>query len=165
MNITTKKGDQGYTDLKGDRVLKCDNRVESYGCIDELNTQVGLLHFLSNDIQHKQQLENIMDLNRKICSDLATVENTRPYKITETDVKIIDEYINILKNKITKLSLFERPIGNQIFHQANIVRAITRKAERRIIKLAQEEDINREIIPLINRLSDYFFILAKLNNQ
>lgn len=165
MKVTTKTGDEGYTDLVDGRVLKCDDRVEAYGCVDELNTQVGMLHFLISDGEQKKQLEQIMDLVRNICRDLANSNQSRPYKITSEDTLLIEEYTQAIKSELKELKLFQRPIGNQVFNQANIVRAITRRAERRIIKLKQISNINDDIIPLINRLSDYFFILSKRNQQ
>lgn len=164
MRVTTKKGDEGYTDVIGDRLLKCDDRIEAYGSIDELNTQVGLLHFYIQDSVIKEQLETIMDINRKICSDLALVNESRPFKITIEDVELIESYNQYLNDKIENLLLFQRPIGAQPFHQANIVRAITRRCERRIVRLAQDNSINHNVLALINRMSDYFFLLSKVLN-
>ena len=165
--VYTKTGDKGYTSLLGGtKVLKNNLRIEAYGTIDELNSFVGLL----SDHLHTDESRFI-----HVCSQLNTVQNTLfkigsivskdPIKdigfelppITEVQIKTLEKWIDIMDDDLEELKNFILPGGHIFISTAHICRTICRRAER----LSVLESIPNEILIYLNRLSDYFFVLAR----
>lgn len=179
MKIYTKTGDDGTTGLfNGQRVEKFNDRVEAYGTIDELNSIIGIaISFLksSNQAQnsnHKSELlsnlSTISNLLFNLGSDLATPLNPKPKfevpRITNEQVELIENWIDKYDESLEKLSYFILPGGSNsssFLHQA---RTVCRRAERQIVKLSKEEELNPNSIIFVNRLSDYLFTAARFAN-
>lgn len=167
MKIYTKTGDKGTSGLiGGTRVAKSDPRLEAYGTVDELNTQVGLLRALLNDGENRQFLAKIQNLLFTVGSNLAT-------DLTKTNVKTAsvmkDEYITAIEQEIDRLvqklpplSQFILPGGSQKAAQSHVCRTVARRAERRIVQLTEIHTVDSLVIIYVNRLSDYFFTLARI---
>lgn len=170
MKIYTKYGDKGFTKLYGgDKVKKTHKRVEAYGTADEL---CSLLAVVVAEMRENEILDDI----RKECeeiqqqlfdcgSDLATPRELRPYKQKEEDVKYleqrIDEYISILP----KMEHFIIPGGSKVSSFLHMARTVTRRLERKMVTLIDEgEAVNETGLIYINRLSDYFFVIACVVN-
>lgn len=168
MKIYTKTGDKGKTSLfDGTRVLKNNLRVETYGTIDELNSMIGILISLVSLKEIKNFLQTIqkdlLDLGsyfanpQEALSDIfAAYLNKRTIEFETT----IDAYSVTLPN----LTSFVLPGGSNAGAFCHIVRTTTRKTERRIIALAQEQHIDEITIKYINRLSDLFFMMSRFIN-
>lgn len=163
MKVYTRKGDKGFSSLIGDTRRKDDLRFNAYGTTDEALSYVGLLYEKIDDILIKEQLEFIMNLLFMIGSDLANVKNIE-YYVKEKYCVIIEGYIDLLDLSLRPLETFILPIGCLAFNYTNLARTCLRRAERIIVTLNNDEAINENIIPLVNRLSDYFFTLGRYIN-
>ena len=165
MKIYTKGGDKGKTSLvTGTRVKKYHIRLEAYGLIDELNSYIGLLRSFGIDGRNKEFLINIQHKLFNIGSILATDEKKIKFTLPElkpTDTEKIEHEIDFLNETLPALQFFILPGGSQLVAHCHIARTICRKAERQIVKLADEAKIDEELIKFINRLSDYLFVLSR----
>lgn len=169
MQIYTRTGDHGTTRIIGGRsVHKDSQQVEAYGTVDELNSIIGMIVALEetpNDM--KEELMLIQQYLFDCGNDLATPEkhDKYPYR-TNADLVTwlesrIDEYAPIPPT----VESFILPGGTQLAAQLHFARTVTRRAERRIVSLQQEQTINQHVLKFINRLSDYFFALARVANS
>lgn len=164
MKIYTRTGDKGKTSLLGgSRLLKSDLRVEAYGNVDELNSWLG---YVISTISNEDIKQNLIDIQRKLFTvgswlALNDKEDGEKYNlelITQYDIDILEKGIDRMDEKLEPLKNFILPGGNDIMGRIHITRTVCRRAERSIIR-ADESDLF--IIKYINRLSDYFFTLAR----
>ena len=166
--IYTKQGDKGETSLVGgSRVLKCDPRVETYGTVDELNSQLGVVAELVKPIQDKyyNQLKTIQNNLFVIQTLLATEDPTIYAKLPQlpTDATIqLEHHIDAISNLLPKNHAFVIPGGNLAGAQCHVARCVCRRAERLIVLLDQHLSVEKDILQYINRLSDYLFVLARI---
>lgn len=164
MKIYTRKGDQGFTSLfGGKKIPKNHIRVEAYGTVDELNASIGLLrdniqNAKSRKILYKFQ-NQLFNIGSVLASDSKLAKSLK--SVTEKDILFIEEEIDRLNAVLEPLKNFIIPGGAvpvSLCHQA---RCICRRAERRVVTLAMEEEVEAEIIKYLNRFSDYLFILSR----
>ena len=164
MKIYTKTGDDGSTSLfGGDRVSKDDLRIEAYGTTDELNSFIAQLVAHLSDADMKDFLTKIQNDIFVIGSTLSTPANkgfSIP-QITEHDVDAIENKIDALEATLEPLRNFILPIGDSAVSSAHICRTISRRAERRVISLEKQAEIDPLVKKYLNRLSDYFFVLSR----
>ncbi|MBS4536327.1 cob(I)yrinic acid a,c-diamide adenosyltransferase [Clostridium sp. D2Q-14] len=168
MRVYTRTGDKGKTSLyDSKRVFKDSARVESYGTIDELNSTLGLA---KNFIDDKKMYDLIHNIQRKlfdVAAELATEDKAKlKFQITKEDVKFlenkIDEYLDLIKTP----DHFVIPGSGKAAGYMHVSRTICRRAERRIITLAREIDVNEHLLKYINRLSDLIYSLSRyLENE
>ncbi len=166
MKIYTKKGDTGNTSLlTGQKVPKSHEQVAAYGDVDELNAFVGLLKDQDSvEARIKQQLYWIQESLFSLGSILAAGRDAEKYnlpKISEIEITQLENWIDHYTAKVPELKNFILPGGHVAVSHCHICRTICRRAERSAEKLNQLEEISENIIPFLNRLSDYFFILAR----
>lgn len=166
--IYTCTGDTGTTSLVGGKRLpKDDTRIEAYGTIDELSANVGLLATSAN--LAPGQLEILQTIQNKlfnIGSYLAT-DNDSPTDIaglTDSDIGHIEQAIDSMDAQLPPLRNFVLPGGTATAAIAHVCRTVARRAERRIVTLSRIAPIDPRVMKFINRLSDYFFVLARFNN-
>jgi len=166
MKIYTKTGDQGETGLiGGTRVSKSDVRIEAYGTIDELNSFLGLLASYEALSTELITLETIQHRLFVIGSYLAT--DTNMTKIAEVsiirsnDIEKIEQEIDKMNAVLPELRAFILPGGCIEASFCHICRTISRRAERRIVEVSKFYTIDNHVIIYTNRLSDYFFTLAR----
>jgi len=168
MKVYTKKGDLGKTSIIGEKNLSKDNiRIESYGTIDELNSFIGLLRSCDSKSfkKNKEELIFIQNTLFSIGASLAT-KNTKSNIVFDLDdIKSLENFIDQMDSHLPPLTSFILPGGDVWTGYAQVCRSICRRAERRIISLQHEIDVNHFIVPFINRLSDYFFVLARYISQ
>lgn len=168
MRIYTKKGDQGHTRLLGgNKVPKSHVRVEAYGTVDELNATIAHLHdllkaegFDENQIVFLQQLiKELFNLG----SLLATGENYRGKSVDWDDkaVERIEKHIDEMDEQLPPLRNFILPGGHELISYCHICRTVCRRAERRMVALDLAEEVDPRHLKYLNRLSDYFFTLAR----
>lgn len=168
MKIYTKNGDRGKTSLIGGRkVSKHDLQVEAYGSIDELNSFMGLLKDYSKNDEINQVLFKVQLKLFTIGSILAQ-ENTstnsailEKLNISAKDTNFIELQIDKLEKKLPKLSKFIIPGGHKLVSYCHVSRSICRRAERKITKLSDSVKLDSNILPYINRLSDFLFVLSR----
>lgn len=166
MKIYTKTGDKGNTSLIGGvKVSKAHLRIESYGTIDELNSFIGLLRASAAiDTLEETRLTHIQHILFNLGSELATAngkENTMIPMIAKKDIEYIEQGIDRMDIQLKPLQQFILPAGVESVAQAHVCRTICRRAERCIVHLNESEPVSPHILVFINRLSDYFFVLAR----
>lgn len=166
MKLYTKTGDKGSTGLiGGTRVNKNDPRLEAYGTIDELNANIGLLIALGVGEVHRHFLANMQNLLFTVGSNLAT--DTSKMEFGAASV-MKDEYITAVEQEIDRMDALLPPLrefilpgGSLQASQSHVCRTLARRAERRIIDMNETYPVNKNVMIYVNRLSDYFFILAR----
>jgi cob(I)alamin adenosyltransferase len=167
MKVYTKTGDSGQTSLiGGKRVKKNHIRVEAYGTVDELMAHIALLMDMMADKNDKDFL--IWILNKLvIISSILAVEGETSKKIptiTATDVELIENQIDNVQKDLEPVNNFILPGGNITASQTHVARTVCRRAERRICDLIDFGCVVPvEVSTLINRLSDYLFVLSRKN--
>ncbi|MDY5827116.1 MAG: cob(I)yrinic acid a,c-diamide adenosyltransferase [Candidatus Limisoma sp.] len=166
--IYTATGDAGTTSLVGGkRVDKDDIRLEAYGTVDELNAHVGLLDNLHNvPSEMKDYIRVIQNKLFNIGAYLATetAPGTPAPGLDAYDVKRIEEQIDFIDSELPPLRNFVLPGGSKISSRAHICRTVARRCERRVVTLSKICPIDKNVLTYLNRLSDYFFVLARFNN-
>jgi cob(I)alamin adenosyltransferase len=166
--VYTKGGDSGKTSLiGGKRVTKHDLQVEAYGMVDELKAYTGLLYDFTDDLLCKKTLIIIIEKLFVAESLMAcdTYERTLALEqISETDIKLLEDEIDRMTKYLKPLKSFILPGGHPLISHAHIARTICRRAERaylRHLDSAEDTITNNEIRMYLNRLSDYYFTLAR----
>jgi cob(I)alamin adenosyltransferase len=168
VKIYTRTGDAGETGVIGGRVSKDDARVEAYGTVDELNSFVGQAFSLAmadNLADLRQDLEQVMQELFDCGSDLALLrKDLRPWKVEASMTERLEQWIDRYDAETPDLERFVLPGGGQLASVLHVCRTVCRRAERRIVTLAREQEINEEVRRYINRLSDFFFTVARAAN-
>jgi cob(I)alamin adenosyltransferase len=170
MKIFTKTGDKGETSLfGGNRIGKDSLRVEAYGEIDELNSSIGLALNSIQNTEISALLKNIQEELFGIGAGLATppvkpVEHEKS-KIEGENVKTLEEAIDRYDKDLQPLQRFILPGGTEGAARLHLARSICRRAERRVVALLRDEEVNPLILKYMNRLSDLLFVLARTINQ
>lgn len=168
MRIYTKTGDKGETSIIGGRVSKDDIRVEAYGTVDELNSFVGLAVAQLAGEQFadiKEDLEKIQHELFDCGGDLASISKRREWKLTEEAIAYLEERIDVFMEETPDLERFILPGGTEAAATVHLARTVTRRAERLVVTLVKtNEDIPELPLKYLNRLSDYFFALARVIN-
>ena len=168
--IYTKTGDNGITSLVGGtRVGKTHIRLEAYGTVDELNSNLGFLVTYLSDERDRNFVQQVQDKLFFVGSYLATDrEKTELHQasiISSELVEIMEHEIDRLDGMLPPLSFFVLPGGSRGAAVCHICRTVCRRAERRILTLAEQVEISSELLAYINRLSDYLFVLSRKINQ
>lgn len=157
MKIYTKTGDKGQTSLaNGKRVSKTDLRLECYGTADELNSWVGLLRARTNNYQ--EQLDRIQNLLFNIGARLADAPGED--WITTQDVTDLELWIDQIQEQLEPLRAFILPAGNETIATCHLCRTVTRRLERLMVNLLAQHT-NDITLQWVNRLSDFWFVLAR----
>jgi len=163
--IYTKAGDTGKTTLLGGKqVLKCHVRIDGYGTIDELNSFVGLLRDQEMAPHYKHilfQIQNHLFIAESLVAAEKGSEQMQLPALTESDVSMLESEIDCMNETLLPLSNFILPGGHQVVSLSHVCRTVCRRAERILVQLAQENTVDETIIRYFNRLSDYFFVLAR----
>ncbi len=168
--IYTRTGDKGTTAIHGgERVAKTDIRIEANGCIDELNVAVGILRtMLDSNHQWQKDLKEIQLNLMAMMSIVATRSGLRsenPNKIDNDVVEKIEQLIDGINQECTPADSFTLPGGTPIAGQLHQCRVLTRRAERRLWSLNEQDEVPENILCYFNRLSDLFFVMARWELQ
>ncbi|KAB8030902.1 cob(I)yrinic acid a,c-diamide adenosyltransferase [Fluviispira multicolorata] len=173
--VYTRTGDKGTTALAdGSRTSKDSSRLESYGTIDELNSIIGICRQNLNEISEEKKLlidkwlfaiqNDLFNLG----SDLATPISSRwknMILINENDIIQLEKIIDYCQSTLEPLKDFVLPGGTLLNSYLHLSRTVCRRAERLIVSLTKEEEINKSILIYVNRLSDLFFVLSRWVQQ
>ncbi len=168
--IYTKSGDKGKTSLVGGtRVKKTHVRLEAYGTIDELNSFIGWLDCAIIDEETSRFLSFLQHKLFSVGSYLATETELIPPKaasiIVPEDIEKIEKEIDRIDHTLPRLSRFVLPGGNEAAARAHICRTVSRRAERNIYRVSEEFPVADFVLIFLNRLSDYFFVLARYESN
>ena len=168
MKIYTKTGDEGKTSLfDNSRVWKSDERILSYGAVDELNSSIGIALALELDPEIKDILVKIQNDLFIVGSDLANPSiSDKKIRTTSEMIVFLEEKIDLLEPQLEPLTSFILPGGTLLASIIHLSRTISRRAETHVVALSKNEEINRDAAIYLNRLSDLMFILARsVNNR
>lgn len=163
MNIYTKTGDRGKTSLYDNtRLFKDDIRVESYGTIDELISFIGLAkNYVEDEAIHKT-LEEIQNKLFTVTTNLATKDKAKiKFYIEEKDIEELERIVDLYMAKLKDATGFIVPGTNKKSAYIHVARTICRRGERRIITLAQSEEVDPLLIKYVNRLSDTLYAIGR----
>ena len=165
MRIYTRTGDKGETSLiGGTRVSKAHLRIESYGSVDELNSNIGLLRSLKELDEYAELLIRIQENLFTIGSILA-VEEGKSFdyipQIQASSVEELEKAMDQMDSQLPELKNFVLPGGHAAVAHCHIARCVCRRAERMVILLSNNETVDDLIIKYLNRLSDYLFVLSR----
>ena len=161
MKIYTKTGDGGTTSLIGGyRVDKDDLRLEAYGTVDELSSFVGLLDAKISEDDDKDILKRIQRDMFLIGASLASVEERE----CSVDTTYVEKAIDNAQALLPQLHSFILPGGCETAALAHVCRTVCRRLERQLVRLQKTVFVEPVIMSYVNRLSDYFFVLARKCN-
>lgn len=167
--IYTRGGDAGTTSLiGGQRVKKSCLRLESYGTIDELNSHLGLLAAMLEGTDVELPTQFLQSCLFEIGTHLAMPcegDEPAPYAPSETCVEQLEQLIDTLDQQLESLRSFILPGGTMAASQCHVCRTVCRRAERYITALSDESPLSPTVLSFVNRLSDFFFVLARLINK
>ena len=168
--IYTKTGDTGLTGLGGgQRVPKDAQRVETYGTVDELNSQIGVALATGLCARLAEELPLIQNELFDLGSDLATPATSQARHpvptVEQRHVEKLERLIDELNDVVGPLTNFLLPGGSPSAAQLHVARTICRRAERAATTLAREEEIGPTVLPYLNRLSDALFVMARFENH
>lgn len=171
MKVYTKTGDKGTTALLGGvRVPKNHIRIEAYGTVDELNSGIGLIRANNIGEELNEILVEIQTMLFYLGSELATPADKMvlangkprlPKVVQEQNINQIENWIDRMEEELPPLRHFILPGGDYGSSHAHMCRCICRRAERICVSLSELEQIREEPVKYLNRLSDFFFVLAR----
>ncbi len=165
MKIYTKTGDKGTTSLiGGKRVAKYHPRIEAYGTVDELISNIGLLRDQNIDDETRHFLINIQDKLMNCASILAADCSdckVQIPKILPDDIQTVEIEIDKMDSMLEPLQSFILPGGHPVVSLCHVCRTVCRRCERIVIKLSEETPVPENVVIYINRLSDFFFVLSR----
>lgn len=162
MKIYTGSGDCGTTYLaRGIEVSKDDMRVETYGTIDELNSFIGLLSSYVDEPFLEEIQRKLFKVGGYFADEIADAS-----EITAEDIAALESQIDFFESQLEPLKAFILPRGSHASCLCHVCRTICRRAERRMITFKNNMDIDMEsnVFIYMNRLSDYFFVLARIED-
>jgi cob(I)alamin adenosyltransferase len=170
--IYTKTGDGGTTGLAaGPRRSKADLRIESFGAVDEANAALGLamLH-AGGQPALAEMLTRIQNDLFDLGADLATpiAEGEAPaaaLRVAAEQVERIEREIDALNEPLEPLRSFVLPGGSPLAASLHVARTVARRAERRMVALAEREKVSLPALHFVNRLSDLRFVAARWAND
>lgn len=163
--VYTRTGDKGTTGLyTGERVAKHSLRVEAYGTIDEITSALGLSRSLATRQDVKGAILKVQQLLMSVMADVASINLPDPY-IKEEHVTEMEKTIDKFDALLEPLGHFILPGDTQAAAALDIARTTTRRAERCVLRLAENEPVNQQVLIFLNRLSDLCFILARVEAE
>ncbi len=172
MKIYTRTGDDGTTGLfGGDRVRKNHPRIEAYGAVDETNAALGLARSLLPDGPARERAASLIEELQSdlfvLGGDLASPgEQKYPVpRIGEEHVARMEEVIDDLEQDLPALKHFILPGGSPAGAALHTARTTCRRAERRMLDLAEQEQVSVACLHFVNRLSDLLFVAARWLNH
>lgn len=169
MKLYTKRGDDGLTDLfQGGRVPKDHLRVEAYGCVDELNSHLGLALAARPPEPIRAVLVTLQNQPFDVGSDLATPpSDAGPAvpRITDAHVQQAESMIDAACAGLPEMKHFILPGGTELAARLHVARTVARRAERLTVQLARHEPVGQPLLIYLNRLSDLLFALARQANH
>ncbi len=171
MKVYTKTGDEGKTSLLGGtKVSKTNPRIEAYGTVDELNSFVGMCR-TAGDITEEINTELILiqkhlfELGSELSVDPENPPGFSFDVVEESDVDYLEKAIDRMDEELPELKNFILPGGKASASAAHVCRTVCRRAERRTAVLYDHQETRPVVLQYLNRLSDYFFVLARYINH
>jgi len=170
MKIYTRIGDRGDTRLfDGSNTRKDDPRVDAYGVVDELNSFIGAA---ASGIADREILDQLRDIQRDLFSVGAQLADPRAgesrnerFRLDPVRVTDLENSIDRFETELPPLRQFILPGGAPAGAMLHLARTVCRRAERKVVSLANKISVDQTVIQYLNRLSDFLFVLARLVNH
>lgn len=170
--IYTKTGDAGETALgNGARVAKHALRVSAYGTSDELNSALGVARLHADgemDVALSRIQNDLFDLGADLCRpdmELDAEAEYPPLRMIDSQVERLEAEIDDMNAQLDPLRSFILPGGSALAAYLHVCRTVSRRAERLTVELATVEAVNQAAVRYLNRLSDWFFVAARVSNN
>lgn len=172
--IATRGGDKGKTSLgNGQRVSKYCPRIDAIGSIDELNSVIGLALATETTAITADHLANLHNDLKSLQNDLFDVgadlcmpdQSEAVLRISEHQVLRLDSTLERYNAHLNPLTSFVLPGGTPLAAQLHVCRTIIRRAERHLVAVHDNEPLNPHLLQYVNRLSDVFFVMARVAND
>lgn len=165
--VYTKRGDKGETDLvDGSRVSKASLRVDAFGDVDELNSLIGLAR---TRLVQDDEIDKILDIIQNdlfiVGADLASPLSVKCPRVEEGFISTLERWADQYVESVGPLKEFILPGGSEAGAILHLARTVARRAERRVVRLDAEAEVNRLCLVYLNRLSDLLFVLAREVNR
>lgn len=168
MKLYTRTGDLGETSVIGGRVLKDDLRVEAYGTIDELNSFLGQSISEMNSERFNDMKQQLIQIQHELFDCGGDLAYARPDKqkaiAHEQLVARLELWIDQYETELEPITYFILPGGTRLASSLHVCRTVCRRAERRVVTLANREPINETVRTYLNRLSDLLFVMSRTAN-
>ncbi len=183
MKVYTRLGDKGQTSLVGGkRVAKSDLRLDVYGTVDETNSVAGLIaaeirqeqtrggkpHVATDYdfiLSHISKIQSsLFDVGSHLACDDTALRAKMPV-VSEDEITNLEKWMDHYSNDLPTLKHFILPGGSKAAGFAHLARTVARRAERLCVQLGETEEVEAIVVKYLNRLSDYFFVLARKLNQ
>ena len=165
MKVYTKKGDKGKTQLLGGSMVNKNHiKLECYGTIDELNAFIGNIYDQEISAFHKEillKIQNQLFNLGSIISFDGKKDKIKLPNVTAENIEMMENAIDKMEEELPMLKNFILPSGHPTASKCHIARTVCRRAERNLVALGQEQEIDGLHIQYLNRLSDYLFVLAR----
>ena len=168
MKIYTRTGDDGTTGLfSGERVDKTSRRIEAHGAVDELNSLLGVARAAGPHPEVDSHLARVQRTLFAAGADLATPADATPAipRLDAAETAALEAEIDAMEAALPALCTFILPGGTPAAAQIQLARAVARRAERDVWRLATGETVNAALPAYLNRLSDFLFTLARWENH
>lgn len=170
--IYTRTGDAGTTALgNGDRVAKHNARVEAYGTSDELNCFVGVARLEASgetDDALSRIQNDLFDLGADLCRpDMEKDKDAEypPLRMAQAQVDRLEAEIDVMNADLNPLRSFILPGGAALAAHLHVCRTVARRAERLAVLAGEQGTVNAAAVTYLNRLSDWFFVAARMANN
>ena len=165
MKVYTKTGDKGTTSLvNGTRVGKDDVRLEAYGTLDELSAFIAVLMDSTdkyNDVFKRIQ-ERLLVAECLLATDETSELRKQLPQMEESDVEGIERFIDEMNEGLKPLNSLIIPGGNLLASKCHVCRTVCRRAERAVVRMSRQHDVNPVIMRYLNRMSDMFFVMSRV---
>lgn len=168
MKIYPRNKDERFTfTLRGEKVRKDDDIIEFYGEIDELTCWVGVVISHLDEIgnfEEKEKIKNFLVMTQNRLLEVVTFLSGKETEGLDEWVRSVEAEISCIGKDLQPLGGFILPGGSKISSFIHVARCVCRRVERRIVRLASVNKLNGDLVKYFNRLSDYFFALARYLN-
>lgn len=161
MNIYTKNGDKGTTDLvRTKNVSKSDDRIGLVGTIDELTSHIGVVKTMLTDGETVRMLEKIQETLITVMAGVADPYN-REYHINDDKTQLLEEEIDRMEGLFDRPKKFILPGGTRLSAETDVARTVARRAERALASVGVKFGADTGAKKYMNRLADYLYVLAR----
>lgn len=161
MNIYTKNGDKGTTDLiRTKNVSKSDDRIQLVGTIDELTSHLGLVKTMLRDENDVHILEEVQETLITVMAGVADPFN-REYKIGDEKTELLEAEIDRMETMFERPKKFILPGGSKLSAEIDVARTVARRAERALALVGIKFGADTGTKKFMNRLADYLYVLAR----
>lgn len=162
MKVYTRTGDKGTTSLSdGSRVSKNDNLLHAYGTVDELNSFIGVVISQNPDDFLTKVQNELFVVGGMLATPVSNWEKYWKVERLADFTTELEHEIDRMTDELPPMRGFILPQGNRLIADTHVCRTVCRRAERYVVALMEADEAYQKVQVLLNRLSDFFFILAR----